>query len=71
MSRWVIPPHGSVQLVVQFASDTIGRFSEVLGFDVVCGERNEKVVLSGSCDYPRISTDARLVRYAAADSSMV
>lgn len=59
MSRWVIPPHSKVKLLVQFSSGTVGRFSEVLGFDVICGERNQKVVLTGACDYPRISTDAR------------
>jgi hypothetical protein len=48
-----------VSLLVQFASDSVGKFSEVLGFDVLCGERNQKVVLTGACDYPRISTEAR------------
>jgi hypothetical protein len=58
-TRWVIPPHSSVSLLVQFSSDSVGKFSEVLGFDVLCGERNQKVVLTGACDYPRISTEAR------------
>lgn len=64
-TRWVIPPHGSVSLLVQFASDSVGKFSEVLGFDVLCGERNQKVVLTGACDYPRISTEARWVLLCA------
>lgn len=58
-SRWVIPPQGSVSLLVQFASDTVRKFSELLGFDVICGERNQKVVMTGACEYPRISTEAR------------
>jgi hypothetical protein len=58
-TRWAIPAHGSVSLLVQFASDSVGKFSEVLGFDVLRGERNQKVVLTGACDYPRISTEAR------------
>ncbi|WIA13448.1 hypothetical protein OEZ85_007028 [Tetradesmus obliquus] len=65
-TRWVIPPHGSVSLLVQFASDSVGKFSEVLGFDVLCGERNQKVVLTGACDYPRISTEARNLYYKIA-----
>jgi hypothetical protein len=58
-SRWVIPPNGVVNLVVQFASDTVGRFSDILAFDVVCGEKTNKVTLIAACDYPRISTEAR------------
>lgn len=58
-SRWVIPPNGAVNLVVQFTSETVGRFSEVMAFDVVCGERGNKVTLMAACDYPRINTDAR------------
>jgi hypothetical protein len=58
-SRWVIPPIGTVNLVVQFASEAVGRFTEMLAFDVVCGERGNKVTLMAACNYPRISTEAR------------
>lgn len=58
-SRWVVPPHGTVNLVVQFASDTIGRFSEAISLDVLCGEKNNKVTLMAACDYPRINTEPR------------
>jgi hypothetical protein len=57
-SRWVIPPNGTINLVVQFASDTVGRFSELLSFDVLCGEKNKATVMA-ACDYPRINTEAR------------
>lgn len=60
-SHWVIPARGSVQLVVQFASEAVAKASETLLFDVVCGERGSKVVLTAACDYPRISTEARCV----------
>ena len=59
LTRWVIPPNGSVQLLVQFQSDTVGKFTEVLNFNVLCGERENSVVLSGVSDYPRISTEHR------------
>lgn len=58
-TRWVIPPNGTVNLVVQFASETVGRFSEVLVFDVLNGEKTNKVTVMASCDYPRINTEAR------------
>lgn len=58
-SRWVIPPNGTVSLVVQFSSEAVGRFTEMLAFDVVCGERSNTVTLMAACDYPRISTGAR------------
>jgi hypothetical protein len=59
LTRWVLPPKGSVQLVAQFASDSAGRFSELLGFEAVGGDRHSTVVLSGACDYPRINTDPK------------
>jgi hypothetical protein len=58
-SRWIIPPHGTVSLLVQFSSATVGKWSEVLGFDVICGQHNEKVTVLGTCDHPHISTEAR------------
>jgi hypothetical protein len=65
-SRWVIPAHGTVQLVVQFASDTLGKVNEVLCFEVVCGERTNKVALTAACDYPRINTEAKCGVWCAA-----
>jgi hypothetical protein len=44
-------------------SPEVGRFSEVLAFDVQGGERNVLLPLSGVCDYPHISTDYRNVFY--------
>ena len=33
-TRWVIPPRSSVPLIVQFSSDDIGTFRELLAFEV-------------------------------------
>lgn len=55
----MISPNGTVNLVVQLSSVAVGRFTEMLAFDVVCGERSNKVTLMAACDYPRISTEAR------------
>ena len=59
LTRWVLPPRGSVQLVVRFRSEAVGRSSELLGFEALGGERHSTVVLSGACDYPRINTDPK------------
>lgn len=55
----MIPPKSTVQLLVQFQTEAVGSFTQNLCFDVVCGERNNQVMLSGVCDYPKISTDSR------------
>lgn len=62
-TRWVIPPNSTINLVVQFGSETVGRFSEVLVFDVLNGEKSNKVTLMASCDYPRINTEARYTQH--------
>ncbi len=56
-TRWVVPPHGTVSLLVQFSSSEVGRFSEMLDFAVLCGERHHRVTLLAACDYPHINTD--------------
>ena len=33
-TRWVIPPRSSVPLIVQFSSDDVGMFKELLAFEV-------------------------------------
>ncbi|KAG2489301.1 hypothetical protein HYH03_012133 [Edaphochlamys debaryana] len=62
-TRWVIPAGGSVELLVQFASADVGKFTETLAFDVLGGERLNTLVLTGTCDYPHISADYRNVFY--------
>jgi hydrocephalus-inducing protein len=59
-------PHLTSLLLSQFMSDTVGRFSEALGFEVVSGERPAaSVALSGTCDHPRIAADPRNVFFKA------
>lgn len=62
-TRWVIPAGGSVDLLVQFSSPDVGKFTETLAFDVLGGERLNTLVVTGTCDYPHISTDYRNVFY--------
>ncbi|KXZ49496.1 hypothetical protein GPECTOR_21g722 [Gonium pectorale] len=62
-TRWVIPAGGSVELLVQFSSADVGKFTETLAFDVLGGERLNTLIVTGTCDYPHISTDYRNVFY--------
>ena len=59
--RWVIPPKASVHVVVKFQSPEVGKYNQIAGFDVLGGEKNSSVVLSGICAHPTISTDYRNV----------
>lgn len=44
-------------------SEEVGKFGELLGFDVLGGDRNVSLPVSGICDYPHISSDYRNVFY--------
>ena len=57
--RWVIPAHGTVELAVQFQSDTLGKFTDTMAFEVVGGERSNPVTMTGTCGLPTIATDYR------------
>ena len=61
-TRWIIEPHGSIELTVKFTSDVVGRFEQELGFEMVGVHgvtRNIKV--RGVCAFPQISSDYRNV----------
>eukprot|EP00854_Cymbomonas_tetramitiformis_P000766 gene766-1240_t len=62
-SRWVIPPESEIKVMVRFTSDQIGKITEMLGFEVLGGEKNAILVTRGECAYPQISTDYRNVFY--------
>ena len=58
--RWVIPANGSVDLAVHFQSEEeLGKFTNTLAFEVVGGERNNLVTMTGTCGLPTIATDYR------------
>lgn len=52
-----------MDLVVQFQSEELGKFASTLGFEILGGERNNSVALSGMCGLPTIATDYRNVFY--------
>ena len=55
--------HTHILARVQKQSEKVGKCSNVLGFEVVSGERNVAVPVEGTCEYPRLSTDYRNVFY--------
>ena len=62
-SRWVIPKQSSIKIQVEFQSEDVGKFTEMLGFEVVGGEKHKVAVCQGICAYPQISDDYRNVFY--------
>lgn len=44
-TRWVVPAHGEVPLMVRFSSQDIGKFQDLLSFQVV-GEKSAKTVVA-------------------------
>jgi hypothetical protein len=59
LTRWVLPPHSSVSLVVQFRLEDVGRITESVAFEALCGDRPISVTVMGSCDYPRINIEPK------------
>ena len=63
-TRWIIPPHASVELTVKFTSDDVGKFEEELCFEMVGVHGvQRRLRVRGTCAYPQISTDYRNVFY--------
>lgn len=67
-TRWVIPPNGSVELLVRFRSEEVGRFDAVLGFEVLGAGAGSaaSVACRAVCARPQISSDPRNVFYRKA-----
>uniref|UniRef100_A0A8C8EBQ1 HYDIN protein n=1 Tax=Otus sunia TaxID=257818 RepID=A0A8C8EBQ1_9STRI len=59
--RWIVPAHGEVELKGQFSSTVPGQFDQTLHFEVLGTKRLYQVHCRGTCLYPTISQDPRLV----------
>ncbi|RLN87341.1 hypothetical protein BBJ28_00008070 [Nothophytophthora sp. Chile5] len=59
--RWVIDPHSSVNVLVQFASTNVGNFDCSLGFEIVGVRREFTLFGRGTCSVPTINNDPRNV----------
>ena len=63
-TRWFVPAHGSVTVRVDFHSEDVGTFREMLGFEVLGGEKYNVLMAEGVAAHPQISQDFRNVYYS-------
>ncbi|NWS72026.1 HYDIN protein, partial [Crotophaga sulcirostris] len=73
--RWIVPAHGEVELKVHFSSTELGQFDQMLHFEILGTKRQYQVQCRGTCLYPTISQDPRLVfphwRKSKADNDII
>ncbi|XP_075290236.1 hydrocephalus-inducing protein homolog isoform X2 [Opisthocomus hoazin] len=73
--RWVVPAHGEVELKVHFSSTVPGQFDQTLHFEILGTKRLYQLHCRGTCVYPTISQDPRLVfphrRKSKADDDII
>ncbi|XP_071613168.1 hydrocephalus-inducing protein homolog [Heliangelus exortis] len=59
--RWVVPAHDKVKLQVHFSSSELGQFDQTLHFEILGTNRLYQLHCRGTCTYPSISQDPRVV----------
>ncbi|NXS73554.1 HYDIN protein, partial [Pandion haliaetus] len=59
--RWIVPARGEVELKVHFSSTVLGQFDQTLHFEILGTNRLYQLHCRGTCLYPTISQDPRLV----------
>ncbi|KAM6253129.1 hydrocephalus-inducing protein homolog [Porphyrio hochstetteri] len=59
--RWIVPAHGEVELKIFFTSTELGQFDQTLHFEVLGTNRLFQLHCRGTCLYPTISRDPRVV----------
>ncbi|NXI70129.1 HYDIN protein, partial [Anseranas semipalmata] len=59
--RWIVPAHGQVELKVHFSSMVPGQFDQTLNFETLGTNRLYQLHCRGTCMYPTISQDPRVV----------
>ncbi|NXE09199.1 HYDIN protein, partial [Lophotis ruficrista] len=73
--RWIVPAHGEVELRVHFSSTVLGQFDQTLHFEILGTNRLYQLHCRGTCLYPNISQDPRLVfphrRKSKADDDII
>ncbi|NWH50429.1 HYDIN protein, partial [Fregata magnificens] len=73
--RWIVPARGEVELKVHFSSTVLGQFDQTLHFEVLGTNRLYQLHCRGTCLYPTISQDPRLVfphwRKSKADDDII
>ncbi|KAM9214465.1 hydrocephalus-inducing protein homolog [Leptosomus discolor] len=73
--RWIVPARGEVELTVHFSSAVTGQFDQTLHFEILGTRRLYQLHCRGTCLYPTISQDPRLVfpcwRKSKADDDII
>ncbi|KAM6352746.1 hydrocephalus-inducing protein homolog isoform 6-T13 [Alca torda] len=73
--RWIVPARGEVELKVHFSSTVLGQFDQTLHFEILGTNRLYQLQCKGTCLYPTISQDPRLVfphrRKSKADDDII
>ncbi|XP_077166200.1 hydrocephalus-inducing protein homolog isoform X2 [Paroedura picta] len=59
--RWTIPASGEVTMRIHFSSTKVGLFDQVFNFEIQGTRRQYQVYCRGTCTYPAISQDPRVV----------
>ncbi|NXS93719.1 HYDIN protein, partial [Jacana jacana] len=59
--RWIVPAGGEVELKILFSSMVLGQFEQMLHFEILGTKRLYQLHCRGTCLYPTISQDPRVV----------
>ncbi|NXG37545.1 HYDIN protein, partial [Dromaius novaehollandiae] len=59
--RWIVPAHGEVVLKIHFSSIVPGQFDQTFNFEILGTRRLYQLFCRGTCAYPTICQDPRLV----------
>ncbi|XP_067158936.1 hydrocephalus-inducing protein homolog [Apteryx mantelli] len=59
--RWIVPAHGEVVLKIHFSSIVPGQFDQTFNFEVLGTRRLYQLFCRGTCVYPTICQDPRVV----------
>eukprot|EP01135_Chromosphaera_perkinsii_P007876 Nk52_evm68s1020 gene=Nk52_evmTU68s1020 len=59
--RWIVPANGSIDLIVSFASNQVGRFDQTLTFEIVGSSRQYTLFARGTCQFPTISKEPKVL----------
>uniref|UniRef100_A0A8C4S4T7 HYDIN axonemal central pair apparatus protein n=1 Tax=Erpetoichthys calabaricus TaxID=27687 RepID=A0A8C4S4T7_ERPCA len=59
--RWIIPAYGKVSLIIQFTSDVLGCFEQMLNFEIMGMSKLYQLSCKGICAFPAVCKDPTIV----------
>uniref|UniRef100_A0A8C8S7Z5 HYDIN n=1 Tax=Pelusios castaneus TaxID=367368 RepID=A0A8C8S7Z5_9SAUR len=59
--RWTVPANGEVVMKIHFSSTMAGQFDQTLNFEIMGMRRQYQLYCRGTCTFPTISQDPRVV----------